>query len=117
MFFRQLLYVIALVLTFSFITASASEENRGADKIVLKGGEKGDVSFPHKKHQDTLNDCGKCHTLFPKQPGIIKVMVKQGKLAKKKAMDQCRDCHRETKKAGKVTGPTSCKKCHNKELK
>ena len=60
----------------------------------------GNVSFPHKKHQEQLKDCGKCHE---KGPGKIT------ELGKDWAHKTCKGCHTEMKK-----GPTSCTDCHKK---
>jgi len=61
----------------------------------------GKVTFPHKKHQDMLKDCKKCHT---KAPGKI-----EGGFSKDWAHKTCKGCHTESKK-----GPTGCKDCHKK---
>lgn len=60
----------------------------------------GNVSFTHKKHQDQLKDCSKCHE---KGPGRIP------ELGKDWAHKTCKGCHTEMKK-----GPTSCTDCHKK---
>jgi hypothetical protein len=52
--------------------------------------------------------------VFPKTIGVISEMKVNGKLQNKEVMDHCLDCHRERKKAGEKTGPTTCSKCHNK---
>ncbi len=59
---------------------------------------KGKVHFPHKKHQDMLNDCMKCHE---KGPGKIK------DLGEVWAHKVCKGCHMEMKK-----GPVKCSECH-----
>ena len=60
----------------------------------------GKVPFPHKKHQEMLKDCKKCHE---KGPGKIT------ELGKDWAHKTCKGCHTDLKK-----GPTSCKDCHKK---
>jgi len=70
-----------------------------ADVIELPAS-MGKVSFPHKKHQEMLKDCKKCHE---KAPGKI------AELGKDWAHKTCKGCHAEGKK-----GPTSCKDCHKK---
>jgi hypothetical protein len=60
----------------------------------------GKVSFPHKKHQEVLKSCKKCHE---KGPGKI------AELGKDWAHKTCKGCHAEMKK-----GPTDCKDCHKK---
>ena len=103
-------------LFFTVILLSAiamADQQKGAEKMILKGGSSGDVEFPHRTHQNALADCGKCHNLFPQTANAIQSAITEGKLIKKQVMNQCRDCHRDLKKEGLKTGPTSCKKCHN----
>lgn len=72
----------------------------GADSIELPAAN-GKVTFNHKKHQDSLKDCTKCHA---SQAG--------GKIegfGKDIAHKTCKGCHADTGK-----GPTSCKDCHKK---
>ncbi len=96
---------------------SFSSPNRGPERIVIEAGRMGNVDFPHHEHQDELKDCGVCHKLFPKEPGIIVKMKREGKLEPKKVMGNCRGCHRERVNRGMSAGPTSCNRCHNRELK
>jgi predicted CXXCH cytochrome family protein len=70
-----------------------------ADVIDLPA-KNGNISFPHKKHQDALKDCKACHE---KAPGKIEGFGKDA------AHKLCKGCH-ETKKAG----PTKCGECHKK---
>ncbi len=114
---RTIAVILASVAVFSFFCYASAEDKKGASEMILDGGSKGEIAFPHSRHQNTLGTCGSCHNLFPKRTGSIQELISTGKIAKKQTMNQCRDCHREMKKAGKATGPTSCKKCHNKELK
>ena len=68
-----------------------------ADVMEFKKG----VTFKHKVHADTINDCKKCHET-----------VKGGKITgfgKDYAHKACKECHSELKK-----GPTTCKGCHTK---
>lgn len=60
----------------------------------------GKVTFPHKKHQEMLKDCTKCHA---QAPGKI------SELGKDWAHKTCKGCHSESNK-----GPTACKDCHKK---
>ncbi|MCM0080729.1 cytochrome c family protein [Geomonas sp. Red32] len=62
---------------------------------------KGKVIFPHKKHQEMLRDCTKCHE---KGPGKI------ADLGQKWAHKTCRGCHQELGR-----GPTACTGCHHKD--
>lgn len=70
-----------------------------ADVIELPAS-MGKVTFPHKKHQQMLKDCKKCHE---KTPGKITALGKEW------AHKTCKGCHAELKK-----GPTGCKDCHKK---
>ena len=96
------------------IAAGPANENRGAAEISIDSATKGMVAFPHKTHQDTLNDCNTCHMLFPQESGSIQKLIGQEKLQKKQVMNHCRDCHKDKKNAGEKAGPTSCSKCHPK---
>jgi hypothetical protein len=61
----------------------------------------GKVTFDHKKHQETLKDCTKCHA----KPAGGKI---EG-FGKDLAHKTCKGCHQEMGK-----GPTGCKDCHKK---
>ena len=87
--------VTALALTLAFAVNAMA-----ADVITLPA-KNGNVSFPHKKHQEVLKDCKKCHE---KGPGKIQGFGKD--LAHAKG---CKSCHEEGKK-----GPTKCGECHKK---
>lgn len=93
--------------------AFSNDEPVGRAVLNIADGEKGDVTFPHEKHQQTLKDCTLCHSLFPKQQGMIREMITDGKLKRKQVMNHCLACHRSKKKEGLKTGPTSCSKCHH----
>ena len=113
------LIVISALLSLAPFGAASEEsgDTKGAKEMVLQGGAKGNIQFPHEKHQTALGDCGKCHSIFSQTPGSIQKLIGEGKLEKKAVMNHCRDCHREMEAAGKKTGPTSCAKCHDKALK
>ncbi|MEA2083723.1 MAG: cytochrome c3 family protein [Thermodesulfobacteriota bacterium] len=96
------------------LVVAAVTENTGASKIVLEGGRRGNVSFPHQEHQNTLGDCNLCHNLFPKVSGSIERLKDEGGLKKKETMDQCMDCHKNKADKREKSGPTSCRGCHNK---
>lgn len=87
---------------------SAIAQNKGAADMVIKGGNLGDVPFPHHQHQSILGDCGVCHSLFPQATGGIEELKAQEKLRKKEVMDQCQACHKQK------AGPTKCTECHKK---
>ena len=98
------------------VALSNSEQNKGAEQIELPGGTRGKVHFPHHLHQDKLVDCQICHATFEQKAGIIEELKAQGKLKKKQVMNKlCTKCHKQKKKAGEKSGPTTCSKCHIKE--
>lgn len=102
----------------SVALSDAPAENKGAAEIKLPGGTRGVVPFPHHLHQDKLGDCEICHSVFPQKAGIIEALKAQGKLEKKYVMNkQCTQCHRQKKREGTKTGPTTCAKCHIKPEK
>jgi len=99
-----------------WLAASSAAENTGAEKIELYGGKSGKVPFPHRRHQEKLVDCNICHAVFPQQPGSIEKFKTDGKLKQKYVMNKlCTTCHRERKKAGEPSGPTTCSTCHIKD--
>ena len=89
-------------------------QDKGSKEMIISGGKKGDVFFPHRIHQAALKDCAKCHNLFPQTPGSIEKLKADKKLAIKQVMKQCKNCHKAKKGAGEKTGPTGCRTCHNK---
>jgi len=89
--------------------------NKGAPEMTLNGGKSGPVPFPHLVHQTKFEDCNTCHELFPQEPGAIDALKASGELKKKQVMNkQCTKCHKQMKKEGQKTGPTTCKTCHAK---
>jgi hypothetical protein len=109
---NMVLLVVVGVAIASVVLAQTSK--KGAPEITLKGGNRGDVHFPHRTHQDTLVDCMICHEIFPQIPGIIEDLKGKEKLEKKQVMNHCRGCHQNRISAGKKAGPTACNKCHAK---
>jgi hypothetical protein len=108
--------LLALCMIFAAVPAvPAQADNKGPEKLVIEAGSKGNITLPHREHQQNLRDCKICHTFFPKKAGSITVMKADGKLKKKQVMNKlCLNCHRKLKKAGKDAGPTSCSGCHKK---
>ena len=72
------------------------------DAVVVLPAKNGNVTFPHKKHQDMKEmACTTCHETD-----------KGGKIAalgKDWAHKTCKGCHEEKK-----MGPTKCSDCHKK---
>lgn len=106
--------VVILIAVFLLVSTLIWAQNKGAKQIIINGGTTGNVTFKHQLHQDSLGDCKLCHNLIPQTPGIIKKLKDEGKLEKKKVMNQCQKCHREKTNAGLKTGPVTCKGCHVK---
>lgn len=71
-----------------------------ADTIVLPA-KNGNVTFNHKKHQESLKDCKICHAA--ETGGKIEGLGKDW------AHKTCKGCHEEKK-----MGPTKCGECHKK---
>lgn len=112
--------VVALILIAPVAAVSAAaflavKVNKGPQNFEIDGGTRGIVPFPHNRHQENLGDCKICHSVFPQKAGGIKDLKAQGKLKKKYVMNKlCTKCHKERKKAGQKSGPTTCAKCHIK---
>jgi hypothetical protein len=108
--------VLLLTLTGLWPGVSAQPQNQGAAEMVLDGGTSGNVRFPHRQHQEKLEDCAICHSAYPQKTGAIEALKVQGKLAKKEIMNtQCTKCHKEKQRAGEKAGPTTCTTCHIKQ--
>ena len=110
---------LILIGLFSFVMLSSvaiSAPNKGAEQIILMGGKRGDISFPHRQHQNKLSDCERCHNLFPQQKQAIEKLKSEGTLKAKQIMNKlCVACHRSERNAGRPAGPTLCSKCHSKK--
>jgi opacity protein-like surface antigen len=70
-----------------------------ADTITFPA-KNGNVTFDHKKHQESVKDCKICHE---KAPGKIEGFGKD------MAHKTCKGCHTD-----KGAGPTKCAECHKK---
>jgi hypothetical protein len=107
------LFALALGGAILAIGTVPAAENKGAENMMLAGGSRGEVPFPHLQHQNNLEDCQTCHDLFPQRQGAIEALKSQGKLESKQVMNQlCTGCHREKRRAGEPTGPITCSDCH-----
>ncbi len=106
-----LILFMANILLFSTLLWA---QNKGAKEIVIPGGTTGSVMVRHHVHQNTLGDCNLCHNLFPQTAGIVQKLKDEGKLERKKLMNQCQKCHREKTSAGLKAGPVTCNGCHAK---
>jgi hypothetical protein len=109
--------IFICIILFGFIfhtTFSLATPVNGAESIILEGGKRGNILFPHGIHQGVTVDCLPCHSIFSKEPKIIVKMKSDGKLKKKVVMNMCKGCHRELAGKGEKAGPTSCRGCHKK---
>ena len=50
------------------LPAATLAAKQGAENITIFGGSRGEVPFPHAKHQARLKDCNICHSVFPRKP-------------------------------------------------
>jgi len=91
---KKIISALALV----FFTASFA---LAADVMTFPA-TMGNVTFPHKMHQELLKNCKVCHAT---KPGKIEGFGKDV------AHKLCINCHK-TESNGK--GPTTCKACHKK---
>ncbi len=108
-------FVLTMLMPATALNAETGGD-KGAQQIILEGGSRGPVPFPHHRHQRILDDCKVCHELFPQERGGIVKLKNEGRLMKKQIMNKhCQRCHRMEKKAGKPSGPTACNKCHVRE--
>jgi hypothetical protein len=107
--------VIVLMTVVMISVVGLAADDPGSAEIELTGGERGNVPFPHQRHQAALGDCKLCHELFPKQKGGIEDLKAKGELKKRQVMNKhCIKCHNARKRAGQPSGPTSCNDCHVK---
>lgn len=108
--------IISIIVISCVDSSTGSDDvDKGTEKKILEGGERGKVPFAHRIHQEKLGDCNICHSFFPKEPGSIQKMIKKGDLKKKQVMKKlCVKCHKAERMAGNPYGPTTCSKCHIK---
>ena len=112
---RKTKLILLIIFGIFAVAGATAVQNKGAETIDLYGGSRGEVSFPHHKHQKVLGDCNVCHGIFPQVSGAIEDLKAQGKLGEKQVMNkQCVKCHRDKKNAGEKTGPVRCGECHQK---
>ena len=97
------------------VASDKAEMAVGDADIEIAGGEKGNVHFPHRRHQESLGDCNICHRFFKKEARSIETLKANGELIKKQIMNSlCLKCHRAENEKGNKSAPTSCSKCHIK---
>lgn len=116
--FKKTYWVLVALLGLGLLVSAGTvgSANNGAEEMLIEGGSRGKVPFPHRTHQAVLVDCNKCHDLFPQESGAISRLKKAGDLKKKQIMNtSCVKCHKAMKKGGAKAGPTTCSKCHVRE--
>ena len=112
---RVKIAIMGILMAVSIAVIANAADDMGRDKFDLDGGGRGDMSFPHKLHQDTLGSCNTFHDLFPKELGGIEKMKADGKLKRRQVMnDSCIACHKVYKAKGKKFGPLRCNECHKR---
>ncbi len=110
---KQMVMYSILILILSSVMVFA--QNLGSKDIILKGGKKGNITFPHYTHHGLIRDCLVCHADFSKEPGALDRAKAQGTLKKKQVMYEiCLKCHKDKKRAGETSGPIKCSGCHAK---
>lgn len=114
---RSAVWAIMVMFLISLAAALAvAEQNKGAEKMMLEGGTRGEVPFPHREHQERLEVCNTCHDLFPQEEGAIERLKEEGTLEDRQVMNtQCIQCHRDKKREGVASGPTLCSTCHQRK--
>jgi len=113
--FKKAYLLMAVLLGLGLLVSAGPvrSANNGAAEMLIEGGSRGKIPFPHRTHQEVLGDCNKCHDLFPQETGAITRLKKSGDLKKKQVMNKsCVKCHKTMKKGGAKAGPTTCSKCH-----
>jgi len=109
--------IVMMLLLTGMLTAGSvgrAIQVQGKKEMVLDGGRLGKVPFPHHTHQTVLDDCNRCHRLFPQTSGAIQQLISQKSLLARQVMNQCRNCHKEKVKSGEKAGPVKCTECHIK---
>jgi hypothetical protein len=92
---RLLISALVLIMFPSVMFASS-----GAEIIVLPNA-MGNITFPHKAHQERMNDCTICH---------VKVSGKMDGLRIDWGHNICKDCHVKIN-----NGITECISCHKRD--
>ena len=111
---RSLLLALAISVLLFCPNGVSSSQEEPAESIVLQGGGRGDVTFPHGRHQEVDVDCRPCHEMFAKEALVIDKMKAEGNLKKKEVMNMCKGCHKDMAAEGKKAGPVGCGDCHKK---
>lgn len=112
-FFLRVVIMLIGIIIIAPIPGARAMEHKGAEAFNIDGGNRGSVPFPHWQHQASTASCDTCHSVFPQSRGSIAALKKDGTLKRKFVMNKlCTKCHRNKRKAGESSGPTSCNTCH-----
>lgn len=131
---------LGVVFLFSVVHASGPADEMTMNSPVFEKHTKSLVTFTHKKHNvDYKIPCADCHHIYEggknvwtedKPAAKCTTCHKEAKAPKGEKMPKadkikkyyydaihanCAGCHKDLKKAGKPTGPVSCKECHPKQ--
>ena len=112
---KKLVLISALIAALIPVSVVIGSEEEPAESIVLQGGSRGNVTFPHGRHQGIDVDCRPCHEMFAKKAQIIDTMKGDETLKKKDVMNMCKNCHKDLTAQGQKAGPVKCSGCHKKE--
>lgn len=63
---RVKIAIMGILMVVSIAVLAIAADDMGQDKFDLDGGGRGDMSFPHKLHQDTLATATPAMTFFQK---------------------------------------------------
>lgn len=116
---KKTLLSVFLGTIFLIVTTAALTDD--IPETICFTAKNGDVTFPHKMHQDAGYDCQKCHhtlanpTDVPEQ-GCRECHNDEHKVKPMKAFhNTCKNCHTEyVKEHADSKAPTKCKECHVK---
>jgi hypothetical protein len=116
-------------------TVSAEHHVGPADMVLETDKHKKTAQFPHRRHQEALQDCGLCHHAVSEDgkqaPYVVNMEIKKcaachnktsGVVTKKllqgfkeAAHAKCKGCHKKRRKEGLKAGPIKCTGCHIKK--
>jgi len=108
----------------------SAQENQGPETVVFTP-RRGNVTFTHRKHQETTacvtchhaskeakpltspqEKCGDCHTTPPTDPVTTSLRMAFHNTQEESGL--CFDCHKKEAAAGKTT-PAECGDCHKRD--
>lgn len=105
---KRLIAVLVAVGLIALGSAALVSADNGPAEIKLPA-KMGDVTFPHKAHQDRMGDCNACHHKGVEAGACTSCHDGTKAPKAKDAFHKlCKDCHKEK---GVDTG---CKTCHKK---